>query len=201
MKRVADISPLLFAIFLSLCWPSLVASTASDQQPVKSLSTLTVDFLGHKGESDVWQVGRLVIELPKTWKQLQGHSTTGFEAPTKSNVVFVGLQATAAAKQSGYSLLRDPHRGPQAFVNRASSDPSFEDCARSTIKYRTKSFDSPERRLVYMECEIARVDREKLVYLNAAVYSNDYMLFFAATGSKLEVAAILSSLSSHEWKD
>ena len=94
----------------------LAAVQSATSQPLPLIpSKLAVELIDTHGAHSRWKVGSVTLVLPDSWKNTSTAAVASLVGPRGAIASFAAVEATNEAIGTGYSLLNDPARGPDAY--------------------------------------------------------------------------------------
>jgi hypothetical protein len=113
--------------------------------------------------------------------------------PAGASAVFVALEATPEARESRYSLLADPGRGPDAFSNSVS----WLEC-KGAGERKTQSIHLPSgRKGMVATCPAPSGQ----VYAQVALYSPGQLVQVLAVGPSNSITTLLAALEAADLRE
>ena len=133
--------------------------------------------------------------LPTHWQRAQNQRIGTFEE-RDGRAIFLLLEVTSDARRNGYSVLKDPQRGPATF----GKYEDWSDCEPGSLTKALVLTSTPNAKTVYAECRV--MVRQGVVGLlsKASVYSAGFLLQVSVIGSQSSVLEFKEALQHHEQK-
>ena len=177
----------LAALAIALVLPQL-PSAAQERSSLER-----VPVRAERASGGQWQAGPLRLVLPPPWTASSKQDRSTFDGPNDTKAIVVALRTTPQARRSGYSVLSDPQRGPAAFGADMSECTHF-------VRKEPVRLTSNGRSIVFVECLVS--DRgHSLVFVQAVVYSANYLLNVHVSGERSSVDVFMKALQSHGWSE
>ncbi|WP_431262703.1 hypothetical protein ACQ859_21680 [Roseateles chitinivorans] len=149
--------------------------------------------------SPQWRIGPLMLRLPDGWSNKTTRPVFAkLEGPSRSFSSYMSNKATPRARQEGYSLLDDPHRGPSQFATIADwndCEGNVERVAKPLIKR------SSDKAVVYVSCTVQLRPGVPGTLLQVGIYTPTRLMLLHAFGQEKEMKESLAAVAAHRWQE
>ena len=169
--------------------------------PAQSLplvpSKVAVELHSAGTHGKMWKIGPVLLELPETWIDASRPNVASLKGPEGAVATFVALEATQAARDSGYSVLTDAARGPESFIKYVQ----WDDCEGTPKRVAKPLSVPPGTKAMFAECSVEARPGSPGVYAQVTLYSASHVVQIHVIGDSKVVAAFLRTLQRVKWNE
>ena len=184
-----------FVVALALNVGSAAPGSA---QPLPLLpSQITVQLQSSGAHHTTWKIGPVLLELPKSWVDASRPNVASLKEAEGAVATFVTLEATKAARDGGYSVLKDTARGPESFVKYVQ----WDDCEGTPNRVAKPLPVPPGSKAMLAECTVEGRPGSPSVYAQVTLYSANYVVQMHVIGSRKVVNAFLQRIQRIKWHE